>query len=729
VKRDAFTEIERAKSALWSLDAGADHNTWVRHAMGAKAAGLGFEDFHDWSATAGNYTNEAECRSVWKSIKEGGIGEGSLFHAARLAGWSDDGEAPAKRPQSHQERPKQPEQAKRPPHDPRALWDACEPATAEHDYIERKKGLPDGLRVYHGPLTIAGIACAGSLVLPCYSLAGELVNLQFVVLNERISDGGKGKLFLPGIKVSATPDACLVIGGHIKDGGTVFVVEGVGQAWSAHQATRAPAVCCFGVGRMSSVSKSLRERYPAARLVLVADAGKESQAAAIAKDVAGAWVEMPAGSPSNFDLNDLHQAHDLKEVAALLEHVKAPTTRFKLSERTADRLFIGEPPPVNWLVRGIFPLGVCCLVASPPNVGKSFLSLDLAAKVAGYPGPLCPDYSFGAAVAAHGRALYVSAEDDEPEIHRRLWSLCGGVMPDRLHVLSLPDVGHFGIIEADAKTKEYRPTEAWRDLVTEIRELPDVKLILLDTLQALTTGDTNTVEATQPLMNEATALASATGACVLLVHHVAKGSTKGIATALDAMEAIRGSGAIAGTARCAYVMWPPADGGREVCDVLGEPYQEGKIAFGIVAKKYGDARRDRTVFVRDDRGILQDRTQQYSVLSGADDSDALRADLLKAIRDKWAIGQAFATSNGGNGLHARRFELAEAFHEKTRAWFDEQAGKMLADCSIKRLTYKGGSRYVPPEAESAIPKPAPEEQAEHDGDTPEAEESAPEVTA
>jgi RecA-family ATPase len=135
---------------------------------------------------------------------------------------------------------------------------------------------------------------------------------------------------------------------------------------------------------------------------------------------------MPAGSPSNFDLNDLHQAHDLKEVAALLERVKAPTTRFKLSERTADRLFIGEPPPVNWLVRGIFPLGVCCLVASPPNVGKSFLSLDLAAKVAGYPGPLCPDYSFGAAVAAHGRALYVSAEDDEPEIHRRLWSLCGG---------------------------------------------------------------------------------------------------------------------------------------------------------------------------------------------------------------------------------------------------------------------------------------------------------------
>ena len=111
-------------------------------------------------------------------------------------------------------------------------------------------------------------------------------------------------------------------------------------------------------------------------------------------------------------------------------------------------------------------------------------------------------------------------------------------MPDRLHVLSLPDVGHFGIIEADRQTKEYRATESWRDLCDEIKALPDVKLILLDTLQSLTTGDTNTVEATQPLMNEATALAAETGACVLLIHHVAKGSTKELRSSLDAMEAI-----------------------------------------------------------------------------------------------------------------------------------------------------------------------------------------------
>jgi len=250
--------------------------------------------------------------------------------------------------------------------------------------------------------------------------------------------------------------------------------------------------------------------------------------AAIAKDIHGSWAEMPPGSPGNYDLNDYHQAHGLKATAALLEHAKTPASRFNLRERTADRLFKGEPPPVNWLVKGIFPLGVCCLLASPPNTGKSFLALGLAAKVSNLPDWESPAYSFGALVAAHGRAVYVSAEDDEPEIHRRLWSLCDGRMPGRLHVLSLPDAGHFGIIEADRQTKEYRPTESWRDLCQEIKALPDVRLILLDTLQALTTGDTNTVEATQQLMNEATALAAATGACVLLIHHVAKGSTKEI---------------------------------------------------------------------------------------------------------------------------------------------------------------------------------------------------------
>ena len=37
--RDQFNELERARSAFWSLDPGTDRETWVKTGMAAKAAG------------------------------------------------------------------------------------------------------------------------------------------------------------------------------------------------------------------------------------------------------------------------------------------------------------------------------------------------------------------------------------------------------------------------------------------------------------------------------------------------------------------------------------------------------------------------------------------------------------------------------------------------------------------------------------------------------------------
>jgi hypothetical protein len=272
------------------------------------------------------------------------------------------------RPQSHQEKRQQPEPSKPALHDPRVIWSACKLAPIEQEYIDRKRGLPDGLREYDGPLVIAGQACAGSLVLPCSTLAGELATLQFITRQ------GK-KLFLPGCKLP--PDACLIVGGPLKPDGVVYIVEGGGQAWSAHQATRQPAVVCFGVGRMASVAKALRQRHEAARLVVVPDVGKEDQAAAIAKDVHGAWVELPPELGKNGDLNDLHQRDGLTAVAALLERTKEHSQRFRLLT-PAD---LAALPAVRWRVRGVLPLEGIAAVFGPSGSGKSFLVLSLLASV------------------------------------------------------------------------------------------------------------------------------------------------------------------------------------------------------------------------------------------------------------------------------------------------------------------------------------------------------------
>ncbi|MER2625056.1 MAG: AAA family ATPase [Accumulibacter sp.] len=504
--RDAFAEIERARSALWILDAGTDRDTWVKNAMAAKAAGLDFDTWHEWCSSAPNYRNEQDCRSVWQSIKPGPVGEASLFHAARAAGWTDDGEPPAKRPPSRQDKSLQHETAKVPPFDPIALWGACEPAAIEQEYIVRKMGLPDGLRVYRGQMTIYRQACDGALVLPVRTLAGELVNLQFVVLNEQIPEGGKDKLFLPGIKVSATPDACLIIGGPIVGDGVVYLAEGIGQAWSAHQATRRPAVVAFGVGRVAGVAKALHEHYPAARLVLVADGGKESQCAAIAKDVHGAWVEMPAGSPPNFDLNDMHQAEGLGAVCALLEGVKEIPQRFQLLT-PAD---LASRPPARWRVRGVLPLEGIAAIFGPSGSGKSFLVLDLLAAVASG-----ADW-FGCRTKA-APVLYVALEG-EAGIAQRVQAY---------------QVKH-GRLSADFRfllqSLDIRNATDRADLVTAVQTAGwSGGVLCLDTLNRASPGmDENDSKSMGEVITAAKAIQAAAGGVVLLVHHTGKDLAKGM---------------------------------------------------------------------------------------------------------------------------------------------------------------------------------------------------------
>lgn len=494
--RDPIAEVERARSALWSLDAGADRDIWVKVGMGAKAAGLDFEDFHNWSATAGNYRDEADCRSVWQSIKEGGIGAASLFHAARDAGWTDGAKAPAKHQQSHQD--KRPEAVKGSQHDADAiLRDDCTPATAYHDYIVRKLGLPDDLRVYHGRLNIAGQACDGALVLPIRTLAGDVVSLQF------IPPEGK-KLFLPGCKLA--PDASLTIGGPIKPKDIVYVVEGVGQAWSAHQATRRPAVCCFGVGRMAGVAKALHERYEGARLVLVADGGKESQCAAIAQSVSGAWIEMPEGSASNFDLNDLHQNQGLGAVAALLEVAKEMPQRFTLLT-AAD---LAKRPPARFRVRGVLPMEGIAAIFGPSGSGKSFLVLDVLAAVASG-----VDW-FGSRTKA-APVLYIALEG-EAGIAQRVQAY---------------QVKH-GRLSADFRfllqSLDIRNATDRADLVQAVRAAGwSGGVLCLDTLNRAAPGmDENDSKSMGESIAAANAIQAAVGGVVLLVHHTGKDSTKGM---------------------------------------------------------------------------------------------------------------------------------------------------------------------------------------------------------
>lgn len=373
---------------------------------------------------------------------------------------------------------------------------------------------------------------------------------------------------------------------------------------------------------------------------------------------------------------------------------------FALKARTAARLFVGEPKPVRWLVERIFPLGKVAIIASPPGIGKSLSALELALHVTSGAMPPLVDgarFGFGGRVLGRGRAVYISAEDDDEELHRRAHALLDGQpMPDRLHFVSLPDQGHFTFVQGDARTGMKR-TEEWAALRDEMAQFDDVQLIIVDTFQALSAGDLNAAEVAQAMMNELVELANQTGAAVIALHHLTKVSASIQANLLNAhfaMDAVRGSGAIAGSARAVYAMFPHPKG-KEVCEVIGIEYEENKVVYGLVAKANGDARREYTIYIRDENGVLRDRTLEYRRRI-KDDGLLLATELLDAVTDAHQKGRSFAASpTSANGLHKRRFELPKQFHDMPANWFAEHAEALVRDGRLQKQRLNNGYQYVP----------------------------------
>ncbi len=515
-----MNDRERAADALSFLDAGCARDEWVRAGMAAKSAGLGFEDFHNWSASAGNYKNENECRTVWKSFSEsGGVTPATLFGMARAQGWKDETRAKGERPTRDIAKPSPaPQKPVKQAANPNAV-DAMRhviPATPVEPYIYRKKGKTDGVYVYPTsapPLVIRGQNVAGYLVVPCWS--GEhLQTLQFIPPE-------KGdKLNLPGASFG---DGFFTVG-QITD--RVYIVEGIGQAWAVNQATGAAAVVCFGAGRMMTVAKTLRSQHPAARLVIVPDRGKEEQAGKIAAAVSGEWVAMPDDKPSNYDANDYLQDNDPAALLALLERVKAPEMRYRLlSDDDLCKL-----PPMQWRIKRVLPQTGLAAVYGASGSGKSFLVLDgLQALAAGrewfgYKTNSC-------------NVLYCALEGEGGIAGRvAAYRIRHGATAQNIRYLVQP----FSLLDG----------EDIADLAQAIKAAGQgADVVVLDTLNRAAPGaDENDSKNMGQIIAAAKELQTLIGGLVVLVHHTGKDASKGLRghsslhAALDAAIEVRRDG-------------------------------------------------------------------------------------------------------------------------------------------------------------------------------------------
>lgn len=497
------SEHERAASALQAIDPGCDRESWVKVGMACKVAGLEFEDFNTWSASAGNYAGENDCRTVWKSFSESGrVTLASLLGMAFAQGWKDPAKranrnaaAPIAKPARPAPAPAIQAESVKAAH----VWELCEPATPGHPYMTKKGGIPDGLRIYpHSSpaLVIQGQNVAGWLVVPCMD-GGKLQTLQFV-------PGEGSKLNLPGASFN---DGFFIVG-EIAAGGRVFIVEGIGQAWACHAVTGAAAVVCFGAGRMATVAEALRTKDAAARLVLVPDRAKERQAEAIAAAVNCEWCELPTDKPANYDANDYVMEFGADALADLLNRTKAPPMRFKLLSG-AD---LSAAPPMRWMVRGVLPLDGLAALYGPSGSGKSFLVLDVAAAVAG------GAYDWFGRRVTQCPVTYCALEG-EAGMGKRVnaWSLHNRKpVPACLRFITQPvDLLDGGDVADLAKAVQVAGGAGG--------------LVILDTLNRAAPGaDENSSVDMGNIIAAAKRLQNLTGGLVLLVHHTGKDATKGL---------------------------------------------------------------------------------------------------------------------------------------------------------------------------------------------------------
>ncbi|WP_420971513.1 AAA family ATPase [Bradyrhizobium sp. B120] len=143
-------------------------------------------------------------------------------------------------------------------------------------------------------------------------------------------------------------------------------------------------------------------------------------------------------------------------------------------------------PEREWIVRDWIPAKTVSLLSGDGAVGKSTLALQLGAARA-------LDRDWIGTMPAAGRTLYLSAEDDANELHRRLDAIRVhyGVTFDDLSDLEMVDlVGENAVLGEIAKTGIINPTPVF-DAVVSIVERRQADLVIVDALADAFAGDEN----------------------------------------------------------------------------------------------------------------------------------------------------------------------------------------------------------------------------------------------
>lgn len=259
--------------------------------------------------------------------------------------------------------------------------------------------------------------------------------------------------------------------------------------------------------------------------------------------------------------------------------------------------FTNEPPELDFIWTGFLAGTVGALVA-PGATGKSFLALEAAMSIA------C-SVAGGDVVNFEpqrtGRVVYLAGEDPQSALVRRVHAIGQHVNQSARQSI--------------AENLALEPIMGKRLNVMDDRHLSRIidystgaRLIVLDTLSRIHQLDENSNGDMARLVATLEYIAATTGAAVLYLHHVNKGSARDGQT--DQQQAARGASALIDNARwCGYIVKMTEDEAKQLSDrdydrqPIGNDRRGFFVRFGVSKQNYDVTPSDRW-YQRQHGGVL-----------------------------------------------------------------------------------------------------------------------------
>lgn len=242
------------------------------------------------------------------------------------------------------------------------------------------------------------------------------------------------------------------------------------------------------------------------------------------------------------------QERDLEEMLRQMSRVNDPAYLPTVSMNDLyEQVFPGRPP----IIDGLLHTGTY-LFAGAPKVGKSFLMAQLAYHVSmGLP-------LWGYEVR-QGTVLYLALEDDHRRLQERLYRMFGADSAKSLRLAICAKQLGSGLEE---------------QLKRFVREHPDTRLIIIDTLQKIREagGEKYSYASDYEVIGRLKRFADESGVCLLLVHHTRKQQAD------DQFDKISGTNGLLGAADGAFLLQKERrTDNAAILDISGRDQQDQRL--------------------------------------------------------------------------------------------------------------------------------------------------------